>query len=112
MAKILKFSIYCPSLRKKCRYSELSWSVFSRIFGASLRIQSECGKMWTRKTPNTSTFHAVRKTERSSASFQKMFCRMNIDGNKSSEHMMILKELQPKEMNPEKEATFFKGDVP
>ena len=27
--------------------------------GASLRIQSECRKIWTRKTPNTDTFHAV-----------------------------------------------------
>ena len=27
-----------------------------------LRIQSECGKMRTRKTPNTDTFHAVRKS--------------------------------------------------
>ena len=26
---------------------------------ASLRIQSKYGKMWTRKTPNTDTFHAV-----------------------------------------------------
>ena len=28
-------------------------------YGVSLRIQSECGKMWTRKTPNTDTFHMV-----------------------------------------------------
>ena len=27
----------------------------------SLRIQSECGKIWTRITPNTDTFHAVIK---------------------------------------------------
>ena len=34
-------------------------------YGVSLRIQSECGKMRTRVTPNTDTFHAVyvkRKT--------------------------------------------------
>ena len=29
------------------------------IYGVNLRIQSECGKIWTRKTPNTDTFHAV-----------------------------------------------------
>ena len=29
-------------------------------YSASLRIQSEGGKMWTRKTPNRDTFHAVR----------------------------------------------------
>ena len=28
-------------------------------YGLSLRIQSECGKMWTRMVPNTNTFHAV-----------------------------------------------------
>ena len=27
--------------------------------GVSLRIQSESGKIWTRKTPNMDTFHAV-----------------------------------------------------
>ena len=44
------------SLREKCPYSELFWSAYSRI---SLRVQSECGKMWTRITPNTDTFYAV-----------------------------------------------------
>ena len=28
-------------------------------YGVSLGIQSECGKIRTRKTPNTDTFHAV-----------------------------------------------------
>ena len=28
-------------------------------YGVSIRTQSECGKIWTRKTPNTNTFHAV-----------------------------------------------------
>ena len=40
------------SLREKCPYSKLFWSVFSRI-------QSECGKMRTKITPNTDTFYAV-----------------------------------------------------
>ena len=48
------------SLREKCLYSELFWSAFSRVpFSLSLRIQSECGKMQTRITPNTDTFYAV-----------------------------------------------------
>ena len=34
-----------PTLCKKCPYSECFWS--------------ECGKIRTRKTPNTDTFHAV-----------------------------------------------------
>ena len=52
-------------LREKCPYSKLFWSTFSRIrteYGEiliSLRIQSECGEIRTRKTPNTNTFRAV-----------------------------------------------------
>ena len=47
-------------LRKKCSYSKSFSSAFSRIFPAvSPRIQSECGKMWTRITPNTDTCHSV-----------------------------------------------------
>ena len=43
------------TLRKKCPYSELFWSVFSRI-----RTEyGEIRKMRTRITPNTNTFHAV-----------------------------------------------------
>ena len=29
-------------------------------YSVSLRIQSQCGEIWTRKTPNTDIFHAVR----------------------------------------------------
>ena len=53
------------TLRKKYPYLKFFWSVFSRIwfqYGAillSLRIQSEGGKMGTRKTPNMDTFHAL-----------------------------------------------------
>ena len=28
-------------------------------YGVSFRIESECGKMWTRATPNTDTFYTV-----------------------------------------------------
>ena len=38
---------------------ELFWSAFSRI----RHIQSECGKMQTRITPNTGTFQAVLLTD-------------------------------------------------
>ena len=50
-------------------YSEFFWSVFSRIgteyggYGVSLGIQSECGKIWTRITPDADTFHAVHKVK-------------------------------------------------
>ena len=30
------------------------------IYSVNLRIQSECGKIRTRKTPNTDNFHAVK----------------------------------------------------
>ena len=52
-------------LHGKCLYSELFWSVFSALglnmenYRINLHIQSECGKVWTRKTSNTDTFHAV-----------------------------------------------------
>ena len=32
-------------------------------YPVSLRIQSKCRKIWTRKTPNTNTFHAVQGCE-------------------------------------------------
>ena len=55
------------SLRKKCLYSVLFWSAFSRIrteYSVSLRIQSECAKMRTRITPNTDN-EAKLKNKRS-----------------------------------------------
>ena len=61
--------IESTTLRKQCACSELFWTAFSRIrtesgeirrYGVSLRIQSECGRILTRITPNTDTFHAVQ----------------------------------------------------
>ena len=59
------------SLRKKSPYSELLWSTFfmhfpafglnAERYGVSLRIQYECRKMRTRKSPNTDTFDAVNR---------------------------------------------------
>ena len=53
-----------------CPYSEFFWFVFSRIRTEhgdlrkkSFRIQSKCGKIRTRKTPNTDTFCAVKASE-------------------------------------------------
>ena len=43
------------TLHEKFPYSELFWSVFSRI-------QSDCGKMRTRITPNMETFYAMEAT--------------------------------------------------
>ena len=53
-------------MREMCPYSELVCSVFSRIrteygeISVSLRVQSKCGKIRTRITPNTDTFYTVR----------------------------------------------------
>ena len=52
-----------PTLREKCLYSEFFWSVFPHIrteYGKIRRIQSECGKIRSRKTPNTDTFHTIQ----------------------------------------------------
>ena len=63
---------YCfepkQALRGKRLYSEFFWSVISRIWTrygeirVSPRIQYECGKIRTIKTPNTDTFYSVRAT--------------------------------------------------
>ena len=39
--------------------------------GLSLCIQLECGKMWTRKTPNTDTFYAVNNIPMPESPFSK-----------------------------------------
>ena len=46
-------------LRKKSIFKDISL-YFKLTCIVSLRIQSECGKIRTRKTPNTDTFHAVQ----------------------------------------------------
>ena len=67
--------IFRASLREKCLYSEFLWSVFSRIqtkYGeirVSLRIQSECGEIRTRKTPNSDTFHKMRSLSKKMQNF-------------------------------------------
>ena len=55
------------TLREKCPYLQFFWSVFpcirteyGKIRSISVRIQSECGKIQTRKTPNMDTFHSVK----------------------------------------------------
>ena len=55
-----------PSLREKCPYSSgpyfSAFGVNTERYGVSLRIKSECGKIRTRKNPNTDNFHAVRRS--------------------------------------------------
>ena len=62
----------------KCPYLELVCSAFCRNwteYAVSLRIQSECGKMQTRITPNTDTFYAV-----SLFKIQRYFCKSKNTG--------------------------------
>ena len=50
-------------LRKKCPCLKFFWSIFS-AFGLNkekYRIQSECKKIRTKKTPNTNSFYAAFK---------------------------------------------------
>ena len=54
--------LHCISGVRIRRYSGPHFPAFglnTERYSLSLRIQSECGKMWTRITPNTTTFHAV-----------------------------------------------------
>ena len=50
--------LLCYHCMKSVRIRNFSGPYFP-AFSASLRIQSKYGKIWTRKTPNTDTFHAV-----------------------------------------------------
>ena len=57
------------TLCKTYPYSEFSGPYFSALglhterYYISLRIQSNCGKIQTRQTPNTDNFNAVEKTQ-------------------------------------------------
>ena len=55
-------SIHCVKSVRIRSYSDLHFLTFglnTEKYSISLRIQSECGKMRTRITPNTDTFHTV-----------------------------------------------------
>ena len=54
-------------------------------YGVSLRVQSECGKMRTRITPNTDIFHSVARTSSSSTEKQNQ-----IPSQLLSEHHLFL----------------------
>ena len=56
-------------LREKCSYSEISGPYFPVLglnkerYSVSLRIQPECGKIRTRKAPNTDTLRSDKLDE-------------------------------------------------
>ena len=77
------------SLREKCPYLELFFSAFSRIrteygekYSVCLCIQSECGKMWIKITPNTDTFYAVIKEPASKIQLSRREATMRIDAKR------------------------------
>ena len=67
--------LYNKVYNKHCVKSVRIWSFSGPYFlvfrlnteryGVFVRIQFECGKIWTRKTPKTDTFHAVKPTQHS-----------------------------------------------
>ena len=61
--KYTKYPIPKIKMREKCPYSKLIWYVFHRFqieYGEIRSIlQSECGRIRTRITPNRDTFYAV-----------------------------------------------------
>ena len=46
-------------LREMCPYSDLFWSLFSRVPGLNT-VKYEYGKIRTRITPTTDTFYALK----------------------------------------------------
>ena len=61
---ILVWSLYCVKSLRIRNFSDPNFPAFglnTERYGVSLRIQSECGKIRTRKTPNTDTFYAALK---------------------------------------------------
>ena len=64
-----KWRIQCRTLREMCLYFRSFPGLYFTAFrlntdSVSLRIQSECTKIRTRKTPNTDTFHVVECTNK------------------------------------------------
>ena len=53
---IISFIVLEQKGAVKCLYSDSFWSVFSSI---RIEYSVTCGKIRTRKTPNTGTYHAV-----------------------------------------------------
>ena len=54
---------HCAKSVRIRSYSGPNFSAFglnTERYSVSLRVQSECGKMWIRITPNTDTFYAVQ----------------------------------------------------
>ena len=63
----IRYDSHCVQGVRIWSYSGQFFPAFelnTKRHGVSLRIQSECGKMWTRVTPNTDAFHAVIRMQK------------------------------------------------
>ena len=61
---IFEHSVKIVLIRSYSGPNFLSFGLNIERYGVSRRIQSQCGKMWTRITPNTGTFHTVEFTNK------------------------------------------------
>ena len=76
-------SIHCVKSVRIRSYSDLHFLTFglnTEKYSISLRIQSECGKMRTRITPNKETFHAV-KNRNTCFMTHSLECALLLDDN-------------------------------
>ena len=61
---IFEHSVKIVLIRSYSGPNFLSFGLNTERYGVSRRIQSQCGKMWTRITPNTGIFHTVEFTNK------------------------------------------------
>ena len=61
----------------------LAFGLNTERYFETLSIQSKCGKIWTRKTPNTDNFQAVHMNTQYSTWWISVFCNVNYVSNKS-----------------------------
>ena len=64
---IFEHSVKSVRIRSYSGPHFLPFGLNTERYGVSRRIQSQCGKMWTRITPNTDTFHTVEFTNKNTA---------------------------------------------
>ena len=93
---LVYYGLKVQALHKKCLIRVFSWLYFPAFelnterYGISLRIQSKCGKIRTKKTPNMDTFHAAVSTLHSFIKLirshrMKIFCEK--DGIKTLQNL-------------------------
>ena len=76
ISSLYGFVAHCVKSVRILSYSGLHFPSFGQNterYGVSHRIQSECGKIRTRITPNTDTFHAVNNSFISLKKLRKLF---------------------------------------